>query len=61
MNTDTLILKINGVKWLMHHYNEQYVRRNLIQCYKGGELVEISDYKTGEVFEILRMDELFNY
>lgn len=57
----SLILKINGVRYLFRPDNELTVMKCIASMYAPGEMIEISDEETGEVLETIRVDELFNY
>ena len=57
---DAGILTIRGLRYSYYKENEMVVERFLRSFCKDWEFVEISDYRTGEVFETIRMDVMFN-
>ena len=61
MNSDTLILTIDGKPYEMKPEDGERTRLYLITEYAPDTMVTISDERTGKVYETIRIDELFNF
>jgi len=57
------VLKVRGFKYAYYKESEMSVKRWLMEgckC-KPDEMVDVSDYQSGEAIAKIRIDELFNF
>jgi len=61
MKKDNFRFVVNGVTHISHPAIEQKVKRDLFEMYGGDAIVECREYKSGYLYEVLKLKDLFNY